>query len=177
MRWLSGRNVRRVYAQTSNYFFEQHQANNVEDFSAATLEFEGGLVGTITGGRIGWLSHPIFSPTRVLLIGTGGSWMIDASEPRLEISCDRTQWRPGPPHPEDPMGFWSSTAEAMGGVDKFNWRALKSPDLASDPSFFIDCLEQDRESDMSAGDGMEILKVLLTAYESAASRKLIEVSG
>ncbi len=177
MRWLSGRNVRRVYAQNSNYFFEEHQSNNVEDFSVATLEFEGGLVGTITGGRIGWLSHPLSGPVRVHLIGTGGSWMIDASEPRLEISCDRTQWRPGPPHPEDPMGFWSSTAEAMGGVDKFQWRALKSPDSPSDPSFFIDCIDQDRESDMSAVDGMEILRVLLTAYESAAGGKPVEVTG
>ncbi|MDA2929669.1 hypothetical protein MYX84_06950 [Acidobacteria bacterium AH-259-O06] len=72
----------------------------MEDFAAVTLEFEGGLVGTLSGGRIGWLSHPASGPMRLYLIGTRASQLVDASRPRLEVYGDAPAWRPGPPHPE-----------------------------------------------------------------------------
>lgn len=175
MRGLGGRPVRRVYARTANYFFREHQRNDVEDFAAVTLEFEGGLVGTLSGGRIGWLSHPASGPMRLYLIGTRASQLVDASRPRLEVYGDAPAWRPGPPHPEDPMGFWRSTTEIMGGVRKFTWTTMQAA-TQSDPSFFVDCLETGRESDMSAAEGAEILKVLLAAYHSAATGRPVELA-
>jgi len=38
---LVGRNVRRVTATTGNYFFAEHQRNNMEDFGQMLLELEG----------------------------------------------------------------------------------------------------------------------------------------
>ena len=174
MRWISKKRVRRVYAQTANYFFREHQANDVEDFSAATLEFEGNLVGTLSGGRTGWLSHPGSGPMRLFLIGSRGTQLVDSAQPRLEISSDAPPWRPGKPNPADPMGFWMSTIQAMGGVPKLNWSVISGP-AQSDQSSFIDCIEEDRESDMSVVEGAEILKVLLVAYQSAATGRPIEI--
>ena len=174
MRWISEKRVRRVYAQTANYFFREHQANDVEDFSAATLEFEGNLVGTLSGGRTGWLSHPGSGPMRLFLIGSRGTQLVDSAQPRLEISSDAPPWRPGKPNPADPMGFWMSTIQAMGGVPKLNWSVISGP-AQSDQSSFIDCIEEDRESDMSVVEGAEILKVLLAAYQSAATGRPIEI--
>lgn len=175
MHWLSGASVKRVYARTSNYFFQEHQKNDVEDFAALTLEFEGGVVGTLSGGRIGWLSHLAGGTSGIFLFGTGGSQFIDAARPRVEIACDSLAWRPGPAHPEDPMGFWRSSTLETGGVHKFNWGSV-SRDAQSDESFFIDCIEQNRESDMSVIEAAEVLKVLLAAYESAATGKVVSIT-
>ena len=166
MRWLSGREILRVYAQTCNYFFREHQENDVEDFAVATLEFEGGLTATLSAGRIGWLSHPSSGPVRIHLIGTKGSRVLDAARPRIEVSSDRPAWRPALPHPEDPMGFWSSTTREMRRGDAAAWKTVPEGEQ-SDASYFIDCIEEDRESDMNVAEGAAILKSLLACYQSA----------
>ena len=175
MGWLCGQSVERVYARTSNFFFREHQEDDIEDFAVVTVDFDGGLVGTLSGGRIGFLSHPLGGPLRVSLIGSRGTRIVDAAEPRLEISCDAKPWRPGQPHPQDPMAFWQSSTREAGEVHKFGWRGVGSSG-GSDASFFVDCIEADRESDMSAREGADILKVLMAAYESAASGKVVSVA-
>ena len=176
MRWLSGREILRVYAQTCNYFFRQHQKNNVEDFAVVTLEFEGGLSATLSAGRIGWLSHPSGGLVRIYLMGTKGSWLLDAACPRIEVSSDRPAWRPGPPHPEDPMGFWSSTTREMRRSTSATWKTV-SEEGQSDASYFIDCIEEDRESDMNvAAEGAAILKSLLACYQSATLGQPVNVA-
>ena len=56
--WLTGRKITNVAGSTSNYFFAEHQRNDVEDFACLLLGMEGGLEATITVGRTGWSSHP-----------------------------------------------------------------------------------------------------------------------
>ena len=174
MSWLSGRNVKRVYARTSNFFFREHQEHDVEDFAALTLDFDGGLVGSVSGGRIGFLSHPLSGPLRACLIGSRGTQIVDAAEPRLEVFSDAPPWRPGQPHPQDPMAFWQSSTREAGGIEKFGWRVVGSSG-GSDASYFVDCVEADRESDMNIADAAEVLKVLLAAYESAATGEAISI--
>ena len=65
------------------------------------------------------------------------------------------------------MGFWSSTNRAWGGVHKFDWSPLP-PSGTSDASYFVDCIEGDRESEVNAVEGAEILRIMLAAYDSAA---------
>ena len=108
------------------------------------------------------------------LVGSRGTRIVDSAGPRLEISCDAPTWRPGKPHPQDPMAFWGSSTREAGGVHKFGWRGVGSSG-GSDASFFVDCIDADRESDMNATDGAEILRVLLAAYESAASGKVVSL--
>ncbi len=159
--------IRQVYATTSNYFFREHQARDVEDFCALTLTFADGLTATITGGRTGWLSYPGFGPMRIFLCGSNGSALVDAAEPRLEVQSDTPSWQPPEPNPDDPMGFWSSTTRAWGAVEKTAWRGVGAGG-ASDASYFVDCIESDRDSDVDAAEGALNLRVLLAAYESAA---------
>ena len=111
--WLTGSRFTEVAGSTSNYFFAEHQQNDVEDFSCLLLGIEGGIEATITVGRTGWSSHPDFGVHQIHLVGTAGTATIDAFRPRLEIYSDAPAWRqPAKPHPEDPMGFWSSTQQA-----------------------------------------------------------------
>lgn len=167
--WLTGLRVKQLLATTANYFFAEHQRNGVEDFASVMLEYENGLQGTITVGRSGWSSHPSHGVHQVQLIGTAGTATLDAYRPRFEIYADAPAWKqPATPHPEDPMGFWTSTQEAGGVKPKIGWWPVH-PAVQSDASYFLDCVEAGRDSDLNAAAGAHLAEVILAAYRSAAT--------
>ncbi len=83
--WLLGQKVRSVYAATGNYFFAEHQKNDMEDFGQMLLELESGVIATLAVGRTGWRSHPGSGLNRTYLIGSKGTAVVDAHRPRVEI--------------------------------------------------------------------------------------------
>ncbi|MCC7420774.1 MAG: Gfo/Idh/MocA family oxidoreductase [Planctomycetaceae bacterium] len=174
--WLLGDPPERVGATTSNYFFHEHQKNGVEDFANLLLEYPGGVQGSITVGRTGWKSHPSHGVHRVHLVGTEGIETIDAFEPRVEIFSDAPDWRPpAVPHPEDPMGFWSSTNQQSGVRPKTVWHPIDAVS-PSEFSHFIDCIEQGRESDVSAALAADVLATIFSAYAAAARGVLVALA-
>jgi predicted dehydrogenase len=175
LRWISGREVRRVFATTQNYFFAAHQKNDVEDFGAALFTFDGGMTGSITAGRIGWTSHSGGGPMRIQLTGTRGSAMVDAYRPRIEVSDAEAPWTAPPLNPEDPMGFWTSTRRASGEKLKRAWLVPAPAGARSDAGYFIDCILEERESDVSVRDGRATLEALFACYRSAAAGAPVEL--
>ena len=173
--WLTGKRFARVHAITANYFFAEHLANDVEDFGAALFELEDGVTGSLTAGRIGWSSHPAGGPMRMYLVGTRGSLLIDAARPRLEISGAKVTWETPRRNPDDPMGFWSSTQHAVGIQPKRAWRPLPTADGPDDASYFVDCIEQGRESAMNVEAANSAQLALFACYRSAAEGKPVEV--
>lgn len=165
---------RRIWAVTGNYFFAEHQGNQMEDFGLAVVEYGGGRFSTIVAGRCGWRSHPSHGINRTYLVGSRGSAVVDAFRPRAEIYADVPPWTPPRRHPEDPMGFWSSTIEESGGRPKHAWQ-LPPDHNPSDIRAFVDCLEQGRPSDLPARAAANVHKALMSAYRSAASGEAIEV--
>lgn len=175
--WLTGRRVTSVYATTSNYFFVEHQRNDVEDFSCLLLELEGGITATVTCGRTGWSSHPSHGTQKVQLVGTEGVVDLDAYQPRLEIYNDAPPWQqPKTPHPEDPMGFWSSTQKAGGAHPKTGWQPLQGA-VTNDAVYFLDCLEQGGASDVPVSLGAHAVEVILAGYRSAAVGEVVELGA
>jgi predicted dehydrogenase len=184
LQWLLGRRVRRVYAVTGNYFFAEHRRNDMEDFAVALMELGGGLVATLACGRTGWRSHPMGGLNRVCLAGTRGATSIDAYRPRVEVWADESPWLPPKTHPEDPMGFWKSTFEEMEAAPKRAWVTPPAHSVGdrrsptdgmgeSDAAHFLDCLEQGRESEVPARLAAAVVKVLMAAYESAATHSFV----
>ena len=168
--WLSGSRVEEVYSCTRNYFFSEHQKNGQEDFGTLSLHLEGGVTATVAGGRVGWTSHPDGGVNHLYLIGTKGSLRVDANQMRLECSSSQASWRSPRIHPEDPMGFWQSTQAEVKVEPKEDWTILALEEgEPSDVSCFIDCIEEDRESEMNARAAAHLTDVLLAAYKSAAS--------
>ncbi len=166
--WLTGQQVTSVEAATANYFFAEHQANGAEDFASLLVGWSGGLESTITAGRSGWSSHPSHGIHQVHLVGTCGTTMVDANRPRLEIFSDHTGWvQPESPHPEDPMGFWSSTQETGGVAPKNDWWPL-AEGARDDARFFLDCLDADVESDVPVAVGARAVEAIHAAYQSAS---------
>ena len=167
--WLTGAAYETVYGTTGNYFFREHQQNNVEDFSSLLLRMTNGVESTIFVGRAGWSSHPSHGVHQIRLTGSEGSILLDAYRPRLEIFSDAPPFQqPARPHPEDPMGFWSSTVQENGIAPKESWWPVASPQQ-SDMACFVDCIEQDRESDVSALVGARAVEAILAGYRSAAA--------
>jgi len=173
---LLGRRVRRVAATTGNFFFAEHQANDMEDFGQLLLEFEDGLVGTCTTGRTGWRSHPLGGLNRTYLVGTEGTAVVDADLPRVEVWSDAESWLPPNRNPDDPMGMWVAPEDSpYRPAPKRSWLAPPWLSPATDAKYFLDCLEQGHESEVSVEVAAGATEVLLAAYRSAATGEMVSL--
>jgi predicted dehydrogenase len=172
VRWLTRRKFRTVYGITANYFFAEHQKHDVEDFGILACTLEDGVPVTIAAGRCGWSSHPAGGVNRLVLVGSERTICIDANRPRLEVYTDEPAWAPPAVHPEDPMGFWTSTQSEAGLRKKGTWQSILGSGR-SDASYFVDCLDAGRESEMSAAEAAQATEVLLAGYRSAATGEVV----
>ncbi|MEZ6047003.1 MAG: Gfo/Idh/MocA family oxidoreductase [Planctomycetaceae bacterium] len=173
--WLMDSPAVTVFAHTSNYFFREHQRNDVEDFAMLQLTYANGVEATITAGRSGWSSHPSHGIHQLDLVGSGKTISLDAFEPRLEIYSDAPAWRqPDEGHPEDPMGFWSSTVSEAGVKPKQSWLTLESSPQ-SDAACFLDSLDQQQQSDVPVRLGAHVVQVFQAAYQSAARGAAVSI--
>ncbi|MBM3739290.1 MAG: Gfo/Idh/MocA family oxidoreductase [Acidobacteria bacterium] len=171
-RWITGRKAfRSVAAHTANYFFDTNKKHGMEDFGAMLVGLDGGITATVAAGRTGWRSHPGSGHHRIRLFGSRGSAIVDAFAGHAEITSDQqSNWRVPPKNPDDPMGFWSSSDQRKTGGPEW-W--LPAPPAKSDQSHFLDCLEKNREPEVTVPDGVRILEVLFAAYRSAAEKRTV----
>ena len=73
------------------------------------------------------------------------------------------------------MGFWKSTFEETEAAPKQAWLTPRGS-ATSDVAYFLDCIEQGRHSDVSAELGAEGIRVLMAAYESAATGRFVTLN-
>ena len=173
---MTGRKVRRVRATTGNYFFQEHQQNDMEDFGQMLLEMDGGLTATISAGRTGWRSHVSGGLNRTCLIGTKETAVIDAHRPRVAVWADVEPWSAPGRDPEDPMGMWGGPkAESYVPRSKLAWITPLAQAQSTDVGYFLDCIEAGRESDVSASVAASATEVLLAAYRSAQSGRTVDL--
>lgn len=172
VRWLTGKKFRTVFCITGNYFFAEHQKHNVEDFGLLSCTLEDALPVTVTSGRYGWTTHPASGVNRIVLVGSERTAVLDANRPRLEVHTDETPWVPPPVNPADPMSFWQSTQDEMHVRPKRTWVPAATPG-PSDASYFIDCLEAGRDSEINAAEAALTTEVLVAGYRSAATGEVV----
>jgi predicted dehydrogenase len=173
LEWLLSRPVRRVRCSTGNYFFAEHQRNDMEDFAALLLELDGELTVSLAVGRTGWRSHPMGGLNHACLVGTRGATTVDAYRPRCDVWADEMPWLPPRIDPEDPMGFWKSTMEKAQTKNAWITPSYADP---SDVAHFLDCIQQGTRSDVSAQVGADVVRTLMAAYRSAATGQFVELS-
>lgn len=85
LRILSGVRVERVFAHSAACFHQLYVDNQVEDLASVTLEMEGGLIGSLTVGRIGAASHPSGGAIKLRVLGTEGALVVDESRPTVGV--------------------------------------------------------------------------------------------
>ena len=174
--WLLRRDVKGIQCATGNFFFSEHQANDMEDFGQMLMEFEGGITATITAGRAGWRSHPGFGLHRVSLIGTKASVTIDAHRPRVEVWADVEPWTAPPRDPGDPMGMWAAPRDSpYNARPKESWVQPTTSAWVDDAKHFLDCVEQGSQSTVSVDIAAAATEVLMAAYRSAATKKAVRL--
>jgi UDP-N-acetylglucosamine 3-dehydrogenase len=174
IRWITEAEIKTVFCATENYFFEEHKRNDVEDFGLLAMTLDNDVVATVSAGRIGYTSHPSYGSMRVHLVGTKGLMTFDAGEPRIEVWTNESAWTPPKINPDDPMGFWNSTYKGTKG--KATWTPIKTKNLhPNDVGYFIDCIDANRESEVSAKDGAAQVEALMAGYISAASGDIVSL--
>jgi len=172
IRWLTGKRLKTLHAVTGNYFFHEHQKHDVEDFGLVAGTLEDGTPITISAGRFGWTTHPAFGVNRMLLVGSERTLLADANRPRLEAYTNETPWTPPPVNPEDPMGFWQSTMDAVHLRPKQTWLGVAAS-AQSDAAYFLDCLATGRDSAINAAEAALSTEALVASYLSASTGKAV----
>lgn len=167
--WLLDKPVRRVAATTGNYFFAEHQKNDMEDFGQMLLELDGGQLASASVGRTGWHTHRGGGLNRVYVAGSKQAALFDSSLPRAELWADVEPWSAPPRDPADPMGMWGGPKEARYRREpKQDWITPADSPQTSDVEYFLDCIEAGRPSDVSARLAASATEILLAGYRSAA---------
>jgi predicted dehydrogenase len=173
--WLTGKRIQRVAATTGNFFFREHQNNNMEDFGQMTLELEGGMIATLSAGRSGWQSNRDSGLDKTTLIGTRSLETFDTHHPRLAVWSDAPAWSPPQIDPEDPMGMWGGPKKPEHvPAPKQSWLMPAAP-AKDDFTHFLDCVQTGRASDVPAELASHATEALLAGYRSAATGKIVEL--
>ena len=173
--WLTGNRIQRVAATTGNFFFREHQNNNMEDFGQMTLELEDGMIATLSAGRSGWQSNRDSGLDKTTLIGTRSLETFDAHHPRLAVWSDAPAWSPPQIDPEDPMGMWGGPKKPEHvPAPKQSWLLPAAP-AKDDFTHFLDCVQAGRASDVPAELASHATEALLAGYRSAATGKIVEL--
>jgi predicted dehydrogenase len=175
--WLTQKAVKTVFGTTANYFFKEHLACDIEDFGTLMLTLEDDVIATITGGRMGWMSHPQGGIQKLHLVGTHDTLTLDASLPHLKVFADEPAFQPPQPHPLDPMGMWRSTQIESGLPPKRLWISASDEGNAQnlEVQAFVDCIEKGIESEMNAEMAARSVAVITAGYQSAASGEVIQL--
>lgn len=85
IRMLTGQSVQRVFACAASHFHQVNVDNDVEDLASMTLELDGGIIGSVTIGRIGSASLQTGGEIRLRISGSEGALIIDESLPVVGV--------------------------------------------------------------------------------------------
>jgi predicted dehydrogenase len=151
IRYLTGLEVRSVYAEAGTFFFDQHAAAGVEDLGMLSLELDHGVMATITVGRVPQAtSHAAVSST-LRVIGSHGHLAIDESQPVLDV-WQRTERR----------------GRRIGGDAGLRAAQRVLRDV-------VEAIRQDRVPRLTASDGWATIAAIDAAYRSVQSGQPVEV--
>ena len=99
-------------------------------------------------GGLAGQSMAVQGTNQIYLIGTKKALLLDVYRPQLEVFDSAPPWTPPPVNPRDPMGFWRTTQEEVGTQPKRALVPLPVGEGRSDESHFVDCILEDRESEI-----------------------------
>lgn len=156
VRWLYGREVRRVYAVKRSRVLTS-MGIDTPDFYQSTLELEGGGVAVVENCWILPNTAPALIDLKCEIVGTDGAVYIDASHHRgLEIYGRDGGWYPDlfvcPRVHDQTRGF-----------------ALESI------RHFVDCIVADRRPMCTLADGLAVTKIILAIHQSAEQGRPVDL--
>lgn len=149
LRWLSGKSVRRVCCSLAT--LEKRIA--VEDNAGLLLEFTDGTLGSC---EVSWTTRPYEISTQ--FYGKRATLRTRFGD-KHPVAIDWCKPRPDPNKPAGPEYPAVSSASRVGGPYPY----------------FIDCILKGRKPFCSGEEGRATLAVVLAAYESARTKRWVEI--
>jgi len=145
LRWLAGSEAQRVYAHVGTALYG-NEGLPVDDLGLMTVEFENGVVGTLSAGWANPDSYPAWLDVRFEILTTKMAFLID--------SPYHDYWCFGPDRAEKQY-WWRRDVDGL--VDEFARAIL-----------------EDREPAISGEDARAALAIALAAYESSHTGRVVE---
>jgi predicted dehydrogenase len=93
LHYLTGMRSAEVFAEAGTFFFEAHRQFGVEDLGILSLRLDGGIIATLTVGRVPYAPTPGTGASTLRLIGSHGHLTIDENRPQLDIFSTVTERR------------------------------------------------------------------------------------
>ena len=158
MRWLSGSEVRRVYAETARQIHTDH-----EDLVSGVLRFEDGVIGVLD---INWLT-----PTKIrelMITGERGMFHVNYLTQDLffyENNYAKTDW--------DALSNISGVSEG----DMVRLRIDKSEPLRIELESFLRAASGEGAHIVSAEDGIAALKIVQKLVEAGLDGRVMEMDS
>jgi predicted dehydrogenase len=85
LRFVTGAEVRHVFARSTAHFHQLNVDNAVEDLATVTLEMDGGLIGSLAIGRIGAASHLSGGEIKLHILGDAGALVVSEARPEVGV--------------------------------------------------------------------------------------------
>jgi predicted dehydrogenase len=148
LRWLVGSEVTTVTGQTRRW----DTKSEVEDGAAALLTFASGAVATLTTNAPAYWAQPSVWETEIF----GSKGMLRILRGAAEVSSDSLQTR------------WETQTPTSRFGQHYNF--------ARQAEAFVAAINQGREPDITAEDGLRSLEVALAIYRSAETGQTIHLS-
>jgi predicted dehydrogenase len=144
LRWLAGAEPRSIHATVGTML---HDGLDNEDFGVATIEFDNGVVASLSAG---W-ANPDWSPT----------WL----DVKFEILTTKKVFLVDKPH-HDLAVYTNDSAQRVGWL---------KPETDKQIAAFVDSIVEDREPPITGEDGVAALALVLAAYESSRTGRKVDV--
>lgn len=149
---LTRARIRRVFASSTAHFHQINADNGVEDLAAMTLEIDGGLVSSISLGRIGLASHPSGGEIKLRVVGSRGAMVFHEARPDVGV-----YYRQQP------------TGEA-----RQRRVAVENDFLLAD--HFVQSLDEDKQPFMNFTDSLKVFECVQAALQSCRSGQPIDLA-
>jgi len=171
--WLLGTRALSVQAVTANHAFAQHLEHDVEDYGAMLVDFDDGVVASITCGRVGWHAWRRPFLARVVIVGERDTLVFDSEPPELTLTSGRGVAPPGF-NAIDPMEMWLSTQASLRPQPAVSAIPLGggTPDVAA----FLAMLAGSEPAGIDAGAAAHHCAIIAAAYRSAAEKRAVAVA-
>lgn len=146
MRWLTGKEFRRVYCACGNLLRE---GIPTDDVGSLQLEMDGGVIVSHVASWNRPETFPTWGDVTLELVGSKGVLRVDAFKQKIDVYSDaavKAEW-----------AFWGDDANAA---------------LIRD---FVESVHERRPPAASGEDGLRALEVTLAAYRSSESGKKVRV--
>lgn len=93
LHYLTGGETQEVFAEAGTFFFDAHKASGVEDVGILSVRLAGGIIATLTVGRVPYAPTPGTGSSTLRLIGSHGHLTVDENRPQLDIFSTATERR------------------------------------------------------------------------------------